>query len=319
MIEIRNKCINIPILQILSTAKQELINGKLNSIIEKGDEIIISCPHHKNGQEKHPSCHVYCGKDNKVPEGTCHCFSCGFSSNLQGLIGEIFDEDSEFGEQWLLNRFVTGFIIKKQYLPEITFEQKKKKEYLNEQDLLKFAFYHPYMWKRKMSKEIVDKFKVGYDKDSDCITFPIWDEKGNLVMVTKRSVKNKYFFIPDSTEKPIYGLNFILKENIPTVYVVESQINCLVSWSYGYPAIGLLGTGSSEQYQILNKSPIRNYILLFDGDSAGRKGAERFKKNIRKDVFVTDIQMYEGKDVADLSKQELEELLGNSKNIAQNI
>ena len=36
-------------------------------------------------------------------------------------------------------------------------------------------------------------------------------------------------------------------------------------------------------------------LLLFDGDIAGRKGAERFKRNIRRDVIVQDIMMYEGK------------------------
>lgn len=228
------------------------------------------------------------------------------------MIAELFDEDYEFGEQWLLNNFASGFIVEHQYLPEIEINKKQThKEFLDESELKQFAFYHPYMFQRKISKEIVDKFKVGYDKETDCITFPVWDERNNLVMITRRSVKGKHFFIPELSTKPVYGLNFILKENINAVYVVESQINCLVGWSYGYPSIGLFGTGSKEQYEILNKSPIRNYILLFDGDNAGRKGAERFKKNIRKDVFVTDVQMYEGKDVADLSKEELDKLLQN--------
>ena len=159
------------------------------------------------------------------------------------------------------------------------------------------------------TKNIVDKFKVGYDSKSNCIIFPVWDKDNHLVAITKRSIKGKHFFIPTGSDKQIYGLNFILQQNIKSVYVVESQINCLVLWSYGYPAIGLFGTGCKHQYDILNKSPIRSYTLLFDGDNAGRKGAERFKENIRKDVLVTDILMYTGKDVADLEKEEVDNLI----------
>ena len=43
---------------------------------------------------------------------------------------------------------------------------------------------------------------------------------------------------------------------------------------------------------------------MFDGDFAGRKGAERFIKNIRSDVFVTDLLLPKGKDINDLTKEE---------------
>ena len=47
---------------------------------------------------------------------------------------------------------------------------------------------------------------------------------------------------------------------------------------------------------------------MFDGDSAGRKGADRFKKNV-KGKLLTDIHLPEGKDVNDLSKEEFLDLL----------
>ena len=78
--------------------------------------------------------------------------------------------------------------------------------------------------------------------------------------------------------------------------------------SWGYPAVALLGTGSAKQFEILNKTGIREYNLAFDGDSAGDKGIEKFKKAIRKDVFVNVIRIPRGKDVNDLTKKEFEEL-----------
>lgn len=60
---------------------------------------------------------------------------------------------------------------------------------------------------------------------------------------------------------------------------------------------------------VLNATPIRHYILMYDPDEAGRHGAERFKKLIRKDVLVDDVLLPYGKDVNDLSKKEFENLI----------
>jgi DNA primase len=74
--------------------------------------------------------------------------------------------------------------------------------------------------------------------------------------------------------------------------------------------VALLGAGTSDsQMDVLNSTPIRTYILLYDNDKAGRHGAERFKKLVRKDVFVVDILLPEGRDVNDLNQQEFYALL----------
>ena len=86
-------------------------------------------------------------------------------------------------------------------------------------------------------------------------------------------------------------------------------MNALTAWSYGIPAVALFGTGSSYQYDILKKSGIRSYILCFDGDEAGRKGAKRFMQNMKKNVFITDMEMPLGKDVNDMEKDEFLNLL----------
>ena len=312
MILIRNKKITTPIISILNTMRTQSNVRGLKDIVEKPGEIIVTCPHHKDGDERKPSCHIYCGEDKSIPYGTCNCFSCEFSANFQGFVAEVLGISVPQAEDYLIENFSSALVVEKTFLPKIELTKPKEtKKSLNEDDLLQFAYYHPYMWKRRLTKDVVDKFKVGYDKETDCITFPVWDKSGDLVAVTKRSVTGKYFFIPQGSDKQVYGLNFVLKENIKSVFVVESQINCLVMWSYGYPAIGLFGTGCKHQYDILNKTSIRSYTLLFDGDKAGRSGAERFKKNIRDDVLVTDILMYEGKDVADLERDQLEILLKN--------
>ena len=78
------------------------------------------------------------------------------------------------------------------------------------------------MFERHLSKEVVDRFQIGYDKRIQAITFPVYDEKGKLVMVTKRSVLSKRFYIPSGVDKPVYLLNEAIKNNLTTVYVTES-------------------------------------------------------------------------------------------------
>lgn len=306
---IKNKRIVAPIMTILTTLKSELHNGLLKDIgKEENDNIPITCPSHKNGRENRPSCSVYCRRDNdKVEYGRVHCFTCGYSVRLPELIGDCFGKSVGFGEEWLVSRFGTMLETDPEYLEPIVLESPSKK-FLNERILNKYMFYHPYMWERGLSKEVVDRFSVGYDKEHNAITFPVWDELGRLVMVTSRNVTNKYFYIEKDRDKPVYLLNFINKEHIDKVYVCESQINALTLWSWGYPAIALFGTGSAFQYEILNKSGIRNYILCFDGDFAGRVGRKRFIQNIRDDVLVSYVPIPNGKDVNDLSKSQFEEL-----------
>lgn len=305
---INNKVIDAPVYDILKQVHKETNGRYLNTIIDKGDNVFIQCPFHSNGKEKHPSCTVFARDDDKYTDkGITHCFACGISVPLFTLVGHCFDQDDEFGKEWLIQRYSNIFIEKQTYLPEIQIG-KPKETALDESILDQFAYFHPYQFQRKLSQEIILKYKVGYDKETDSITFPVWDEHNRLKFITKRSVKTKQFFIPQGVKKPVYLLNFMLKENRNTVFVCESQINALYLNTLGYPAVALIGTGTRDQYEILNKSPIRHYILAFDGDEAGDKGITRFLSNIRKDVFVDVMLLPRGKDCNDLTGEEIAQL-----------
>lgn len=310
-----NKVITTPIVEILNQVKSEITNGKLSTIREKHDNINVTCPFHKNGLENHPSCNIYVGDSSDIEYGYFRCFTCQEQGPLTKFIGECFDSTTEFGQEWLLARYGDTYIQRTLELPSINLNVKKEqKEYLNESVLDTFQKYHPYMTKRKLTTEVISKFKIRYDIQTKTIVFPVWDDRGNLVMLTRRSVYGKKFFIESGKEKPIYLLNYIKQEQIKEVYVVESQINALTLWSWGYPAIALFGTGTKIQYDILAKSGIRAYNLCFDGDMAGKRGETNFIKNLaRSGAFITTIKIPEGKDVNDLTKEEFERLLLTNK------
>lgn len=309
---LNHRNINTPIKTILMTVKSEIKGSYLKDIIDKGDNILCTCPFHKEGLERTPACNVLNTKSiAEVEYGTYYCFACKAAGPLSKLIGKCFDQDEieqqSFGEQWLLERFGNVFIQEQEYLPEI--ELNKSSTNLLENTLENYVYDDPrairYLTeKRRISPEVIQYFRIGFNKKTDSITFPCWNEKNKLVGVFERNIYTKHFHIPEISPKPVYLLNEIIKNNYTTVYVVESQINALTLWSWGIPAVALFGTGSKEQYEILHRSGIRNFILAFDGDEAGRRGRDKFIKNMSYDTLVSYIDLPEGKDVNDLTYQE---------------
>ena len=300
-----NYAIDEPIINILKKIKYECNGAYLNYMEDKGEDILVQCPFHNNGQEKHAACYVYNERMGDLEPGFFHCFACGEQGPLYKIVAHCLSLNDNDARMWLKNNFGGALISQAQYLPEISLCNKATKKVLDEGILRNYDYYHPYMWERKLSKEVVDKFRIGYNPKNHSITFPVRDEKGDLVMITERFINFKRYVIPKEVDKPVYLLNEILKSGITSVVVCESQINCLYSWSLGYPAVCLFGTGSEHQYELLNKSPIRHYYLAFDSDYAGKKGLNRFLNNIRDDVIVDILPIPPNKDLNDLSESEV--------------
>ena len=300
--------IDEPIINILKQVKTELTTDKLRTIQQKGDDIRVTCPVHKSGEESHPSCGVYCGNSTEIEYGTAHCFTCGFSGPLWKFIAACFDKNDSYGKKWLVDNFGKLYEDRTLELPIIDLSRTNKNITIDESVLNDMQDFHPYLLKRHLDIKVCNKFKIKYEPKTQCIVFPVWDEHNDLVMLTRRSVNNKTFIIDAEKEKPVYLYNVIKNNNIQEVTIVESQINCLTLWSWGFPSCALFGTGTQHQYDILNKSGIRHYFLAFDGDNAGNKGIKRFIENIRDDVFIDIIIIPKGKDVNDLTIEEFDTL-----------
>lgn len=316
MITINGQVIQKDIFQILNEVKSENPN-KLAVIQKSGDENIqVTCPVHANGQESHPSCFISINPNKKIPYGTVHCFTCGFNGSFSKFVGACFDRSEAYGKNWLLNKYANVLIKDHLNLQPIDLSANiiSKPKVLDESILDTFESYHPYMTKRGISEGIIKLFNLKYDQKRKSIVFPVYNINGKLSFLTRRSVEGKQFYLdPGADKNIIYGLD--KAQNYSEVYVVESQINCLVLWSWGYPAVCLFGAGTTPgQLNVLRNSSIKSFVLCYDGDEAGRKGANRFKKYIGSSKFVTDIIMPTGKDVADLTKEEFEKLSLQTKN-----
>lgn len=302
---------DIPILEnemtIIETLRNELLSRgieKLAVIKKSHGNIQVCCPVHKDGKERKPSCGINLDGSNGTAPGTVHCFTCGYVANFKEFVSDCFgyNDGGEYGKRWLLENFVSVEVEKRKNFKLNLSRTKPKQEYITEEELDSYRYIHPYMYKRHLTDDIIEKFDVGYDEKTQCLTFPVWDEKGRCVFVARRSVKTKFFNYPKEVNKPIYGLNFI-PNYVTQVVVCESIINALTCWTWGIPAVALIGTGSFEQYPILQNCHIRRFLLALDPDDAGDKGRMRFRKNVTGKMII-DLEIPEGKDVNDLTEEE---------------
>ena len=187
---------------------------------------------------------------------------------------------------------------------------KKSTLYISDEELDKYRVYHPYMWKRKMTPEVVEIFDIGYDKDTKSITFPVRDIHGNCLFIARRSVVTKFFNYPQGVEKPVYGLYELsqLERYTAEVIICESMIDAIYFWTVGKYAVALNGLGNELQFQQLRVMPCRKFILCTDSDDAGMKARARIRKNVR-NKLITEYVLPEGrKDANDCTPEELLDL-----------
>lgn len=296
----------------------------------------IYCPFHSNGQERKPSCGVSLVSQvragSSYPEGMFHCFACSASYNLEDGITKILQIKGfqETGVEWL-SKNIPGYEPESEsdaLVPDILMEQLSNKfminkisnsvdkKFISESELASYRFIVPYMYERKLTDEIIERYDVGYDanwippgrsKKVPCITFPVRDADGNTLFLCRRSIQGKLYNYPEGVVKPVFGIDMIPK-GTKSVIICESIINALTAEVYGYDAVALMGTGNSYQIQQLKTLGVSEYVLALDGDDAGRRGAAKLKRALKDSAIIWTIHMPDGMDLNDCDKSTFDKL-----------
>lgn len=334
MIKLQDTIIQSDTQSILDSLKFDLAQhgvDRFHIFRNNGDNIQTNCPFHKNGQERKPSF----GVNGEIDK--CHCFSCGWAGTIEEMISELYgyQDEGKFGKRWLIKRFNTVEIETRPNIMEgfngrnnITirnnndihrFKQhiqgdKSSEQYsgeITEEELDKYRYIHPYMYERKMDDRVIEIFDVGYDKETECITFPIRDKNGNCLFIARRSVNTKFFSYPQGVEKPLYGLYelYQLDEFPKEIYICESMIDAITIWTHcDKYAVALNGLGNDLQFSQLNNLPNRTFILATDNDSAGIKARIRLKKYITNKIIKEIILPSNRKDINECTYNEFENI-----------
>ena len=253
---------------------------------------------------------------------TGNCFSCSWSGTIEEMISELYgyQDEGKFGKRWLIKRFNTveietrpnimeGFNGRNNRLNDRNINRLDNlnnnpvdNTYISDEELDKYRYIHPYLYERGLTDEIIERFDIGYDRERKEITFPVRDIEGKCVFIAGRSTERKFFHLPKGMDKPIYCSHLFRYGTYTRAYITESFLNCLTCWKYDKPAMALIGTGNRKQYEILNKLPVREYILAFDPDEAGRKATERFRKNVHGKI-IKELVYPDNRDINDLQEE----------------
>lgn len=334
---------NAELSEILDELRTQLTINQiplLQKIKDSGYDIMVQCPYHGNGQERRPSAGI------RKSDGTFHCFACNETHTLPEVISHCFGKDAvgSFGWKWLLQNYGTVSVEeRKDVVLDYTRHTNDSdtviygidsysgvsdsnsdsavQRFVSEEELDKYKYFHPYMYKRGLTDEIIQLFDIGYDHNSDCLTFPVRDICGRCLFVARRSVRTKYFSYPKGVEKPLYGLYELYKYGMSSsiggrgswksypmfteVIVCESMLDALSFWTVGKYAVALNGLGNELQFEQLRRLPCRKLILATDSDEAGMKARQRIRNNI-KNKIITEYMFPKGrKDANECTKDEL--------------
>jgi DNA primase len=329
LIKLQDTIIQSDTQSILDMLKFDLVQhgvDRFHIFRNNGENVQTNCPFHKNGQERKPSF----GVNGEIDK--CHCFSCGWAGTIEEMISELYgyQDEGKFGKRWLIKRFNTleietrpnimeGFNGRNTGNNRNTFNDSSNRvsgiqsdrHFITEEELDKYRYIHPYMYERKMDDRVIEIFDVGYDKETECITFPIRDKNGNCLFIARRSVNTKFFSYPQGVEKPLYGLYelYQLDEFPKEIYICESMIDAITIWTHcDKYAVALNGLGNDLQFSQLNNMPNRTFILATDNDSAGIKARIRLKKYITNKIIKEIILPSNRKDINECTYNEFENI-----------
>lgn len=276
--------------------------GLFDDIKDTNNNIMVTCPFHKNGKERSPSFGI------RKSDLVCHCFTCGWAGSFTEFINKLYNKpsDSTFGREFTNNYYVNLSVDDGGR--ELSFELSRDKKdtlinYISEDELDSYRYIHPYMFERGLNEELINRFDVGYDIHTDELTFPVKELSGNVVFIARRHTKIKRFHYPVSSIKPVYGANELVDNSHRRVMICESILNALTGWKYNLPSIALLGTGTKNQYDILRKLPVRHYVIATDPDEAGEKAAQKLINELGNYKVLSRLVIPKGEDINSLDKE----------------
>lgn len=138
-----------------------------------------------------------------------------------------------------------------------------------------------YLSSRGISEEVQRYFQTGQGKKGDCIAIPWHDEHGRIINIKYRSINNKEFWFSKGGQpikRHVFGLFAVREQQIKTVWVVESEIDCLYLWTLGIPSVAFGGAAINDvQKNLLLKTDIECLVIATDNDTVGHRFADVLK------------------------------------------
>jgi DNA primase len=283
---------------------RRVLNGAgLDIEAEFGNDFIIYCPYHNNTRT--PA--------GEVAKDSClfFCFGCQITKNLVELI--MFTSNRSYFETV---RYIKGkeqksdiqtIVDKALYAPPdfVQYDELLIKR-LNKQ-ALDAPVAMNYFNGRRLTKDSVIKFDLGYSEKQGSVTIPVHSPDGMCIGFVARTIEGKEFKntpgLPKS--KVLFNLHRVKSSSI--VYVVESSFDAIRLDQVGFPAVATLGANVSvSQIRLLEKY-FNNVVLVADNDEAGSIMKDKLVEKLGHLVSVISLDK-KYKDIGDMDDDEIKKL-----------
>lgn len=208
----------------------------------------------------------------------CKCFSCGASYDIYDLIGLDYDLHNFKEQLEKVQELYLGYVpVKKEVKKEVDNKIYDYTNYYNK--CFKNRYRTTYLEQRGITRELIDKYKIGYDEERKLVIFPI-----NKHCYFARSVVNNDK-IKSKGSSDIWNKRYI-KENNQLVYVTEGIIDALslevIDPNVKVMSINGVGNINSLVYALKENNFNGTIGIAFDNDGAGKKATDELKKELAK-------------------------------------
>ena len=280
--------------------RRSLLASGIDIVSEVDIDFIIYCPFHNNSRT--PAAEIH--KTN----GMFYCFACQETKELTEVIMQASGR-SYFEAARLIDSKSDD-----RNLVEVLQETLDKKVEFKEYDLEiierlhQSVFTNPkaikYYQDRKIDKDSVVKYKLGYSEKQDMVTIPVYSPDGLCLGFVGRSIEGKVFKNTPGLPKSKTLFNLQRAKRYDKVFVVESSFDAIRLEQVGVHAVATLGATISKEQRKLLKQYFNQVIVLGDNDEAGQNMSKKMISYFGTGCMAPPLP--EGiKDVSDLSNEDL--------------
>ena len=283
---------------------KRVLNGAgIDIEAEFGLDYIIYCPYHSNTRTP-------AGEVSKE-SGLFFCFGCQTTKNLTELImhttGRTYFETARYIKSKEKESDIAAVVNKALYTkPEFVQYDELLIKRLNVQALESPRAIR-YFEGRKITKESVARFSLGYSEKQDSVTIPIHSPDGMTIGFVARTVEGKEFKNTPGLPKSKILFNLHRIKSSDTVYVVESSFDAIRLDQVGFPAVATLGANVSVSQIELLKKYFNNIVLIADNDEAGQIMSEKLVERLGSQITIINIDK-KYKDIGDMDDESIRQL-----------
>jgi DNA primase len=290
--------------------RRTLIASGIDIVSEVDIDFIIFCPFHSNTRT--PAGEVH--KTN----GLFYCFSCQETKTLVEVVMQ-----STKRTYFEAARLIDSKSDSKNLIDNLTQALEKKPEFV-EYDTTVIDKLHSnvfrnkraqeYFTKRKITKDSVIKYKLGYSENQDMVTIPVHSPDGLCIGFVGRSIEGKTFKNTPGLQKSKTLFNLQRAKKYDKVFIVESSFDAIRLEQVGVHALATLGATISKEQRKLLKQYFNQIILLADNDEAGRIMSNKLKTYFGPGCITPQLPQ-DIKDVSDMNDEDLKNFVSTVDDI----